>query len=163
MLRSRIPFHSRSHRGDNPLPKPTNSWKNRQKRPSSLLFAFLSTKQALEDRLEAEVRTLLQANFDDDPLKYWDKDQSYADIQLKDSSSIVRVKPMRYNQTDEHEFKIQLQELETKKLAFRTMEENKSPHSSPAFMVNNHAEQKRGKPRMVINYKRLNDLTIFDG
>ena len=43
------------------------------------------------------------------------------------------------------------------------MEENKSPHSSPAFMVNNHSEQKRGKPRMVINYKRLNELTVFDG
>jgi len=30
-------------------------------------------------------------------------------------------------------------------------------------MVNNHSKQKRGKQRMVINYKRLNDVTIFDG
>ena len=30
-------------------------------------------------------------------------------------------------------------------------------------MVNNHSEQKRGKPRMVINYKRLNEVTVFDG
>ena len=70
---------------------------------------------------------------------------------------------MRYNQADEQEFKIQLRELEEKHLAFKSTEENKSPHSSPAFMANNHSEQKRGKPRMVINYKCLNELTIFYG
>jgi hypothetical protein len=30
-------------------------------------------------------------------------------------------------------------------------------------MVRNHAEQVRNKARMVINYKKLNDNTIFDG
>ena len=30
-------------------------------------------------------------------------------------------------------------------------------------MVRNHAEQKRGKERMMINYKKLNDNTVFDG
>ena len=30
-------------------------------------------------------------------------------------------------------------------------------------MVNNHSEQKQRKPRMVINYKRLNELTVFYG
>ena len=30
-------------------------------------------------------------------------------------------------------------------------------------MVKNHYEQKRGKPLMVINYKRLNEVTVFDG
>jgi len=58
---------------------------------------------------------------------------------------------MRYNQADELEFKAQLRELEEKELAFKSIVENKSPHSSPAFMVNHHSEQKRGKPRMVIN------------
>ena len=57
---------------------------------------------------------MLQANFDDNPLKYWDKDKSYADNQPKEAHSIVRVKPMRYNHADEHELKIQLQELEDK-------------------------------------------------
>jgi len=37
----------------------------------------------------------------------------------------------------------------------------KSQIHSP--IVNNHSEQKRGKPHMVINCKRLNELTIFDG
>jgi len=30
-------------------------------------------------------------------------------------------------------------------------------------MVRNHAEEKRGKARMVINYKKLNDNIAFDG
>jgi len=30
-------------------------------------------------------------------------------------------------------------------------------------MVRNHAEEKRGKARMVISYKKLNDNTVFDG
>jgi len=34
---------------------------------------------------------------------------------------------------------------------------------SPAFIVNKHSEQKRGKTRMVYNYKRLNDNTQLDG
>ena len=46
--------------------------------------------------LETEVKALLQANFDDNPFKYWDKDKAYADIQLKDANAIVRVKPIRY-------------------------------------------------------------------
>jgi len=56
-----------------------------------------------------------------------------------------------------------LKELEDRQLAFKSSEENKSPHSSPAFMVNNHSEQKRGKPHMVITYKRLNEVIVFDG
>ena len=30
-------------------------------------------------------------------------------------------------------------------------------------MVNNRSEQERGKPRMVINYKRLNEVIVFYG
>ena len=120
-------------------------------------------RHSLEVRLEFEVKALLQANFGDNPLKYWDKDKAYADIQLKDANTIVRVKPIRYNQQDELDFKVQLKELEDRQLAFKSSEDNKSPHSSPAFMVNNHSEQKRGKLHMVINYKRLNEITIFDG
>jgi len=83
--------------------------------------------QSFEIRLEAEVKALLQANFDDNPLQYWDKDKAYADIQLKDAKTIVRVKPIRYNQQDELEFKVQLKELEDRQLAFKSFEENKKP------------------------------------
>ena len=30
-------------------------------------------------------------------------------------------------------------------------------------MVRNHAKEKRRKARMVINYKKFNDNTVFDG
>ena len=53
--------------------------------------------QSFDVRLETEVKALLQANFDDNPLKYWDKDKAYADIQLKDANTTIRVKPIQYN------------------------------------------------------------------
>ena len=43
------------------------------------------------------------------------------------------------------------------------IKKSKSPHSSPAFMVRKHSEIKRGKTRMVINYKEVNKNTKFDG
>jgi len=49
---------------------------------------------SFEVRLEYEVKALLRANFDDNPLKYWDKDKAYADIQLKDANTIAQVKPI---------------------------------------------------------------------
>ena len=75
---------------------------------------------SFEVRLENEVKALLHANFDDSPLKYWDKDKAYADIQLKEANTDVRVKPIRYNQQDELEFKILLRELVDKHLAFKS-------------------------------------------
>ena len=41
--------------------------------------------------------------------------------------------------------------------------ESKNPHSSPAFKVRKHSEIKRGKARMVINYKEVNKNSKFDG
>ena len=43
------------------------------------------------------------------------------------------------------------------------IENSKSPHTNLAFMVRNHAEEKRGKARMVINYRKLNDNIVFHG
>lgn len=39
----------------------------------------------------------------------------------------------------------------------RSYKKSISPHRSVAFIVNKHSEIIRGKPRMVINYKKLND------
>jgi len=43
------------------------------------------------------------------------------------------------------------------------LKNSKSPHTNPAFMVKNDAEEKREKARIVINYKKLNENTVFDG
>ena len=66
---------------------------------------------------------------------------------------------MRYSNEDIQEFDKQINEL----LQAKLIQPSISPHSSPAFMVRNHAEVKRGKARMVINYKKLNEATKFDG
>jgi len=66
---------------------------------------------------------------------------------------------MVHTHQDIQEFDKQIKELLDKGL----IRNNKSPHTSPAFMVKNHADDKRGKARMVINYKKLNDDTVFDG
>ena len=45
----------------------------------------------------------------------------------------------------------------------RLIRNSESPHTPPVFMVKIHAEDKGGKARIVINYKRFNDNTVFDG
>ena len=62
------------------------------------------------------------------------------------------------NLVDTKEFKIQIEEL----LKNNLIKPSFSPHRSAAFLVRNHSEEKRGKARMVINYKRLNDNTYDD-
>ena len=66
---------------------------------------------------------------------------------------------MVYTLQDIQKFDKQIKKLLDKGL----IRNSKSPHTSLAFMVRNHAEEKRGKARMVINYKKLNDNTVFDG
>ena len=63
---------------------------------------------------------------------------------------------MRHNELDVKEFQ-HIREL----LDLKLIRPSKSPHSSPAFMVRNRNEINRGKARMVVNYKQLNDNTIF--
>jgi hypothetical protein len=82
-----------------------------------------------------------------------------AQISLSDPTIEIKVPPMQYTSEDRKEFGKQIQEL----LGANLIEPSESPHFSPAFLVNKHSEQKRGKRRMVINYKKLNDHTIGDG
>ena len=57
---------------------------------------------------------------------------------------------MIYSQEDIDDFKVQINEL----IQMNLIRESKSPHSSLAIMVRKHSEIKRGKARMVINYKK---------
>ena len=64
-----------------------------------------------------------------------------------------------YIDHDIQEFDKQIKELWDKGL----IKNSKSAYTSLAFMVSNHAKWKRGKARMIINYKKFNDNTVFDG
>ena len=66
---------------------------------------------------------------------------------------------MRHNGLDVKELRIQLKEL----CDLNLIRPSKSQHSSPTFMVRNRNEINRNKASMVVNYKQLNDNTIFDG
>lgn len=79
-----------------------------------------------------------------------------ASIKLKDPKSTVKVKPMVYSPQDRQEFTKQISEL----LELKLIEASNPPFMSPAFLVENEAERRRGQKRMVINYKKVNDLTI---
>ena len=76
-----------------------------------------------------------------------------------DPDKVIRVRPMIYSQEDIEDFKIQINKL----IQLNLIRESKSPHSSPTFMVRKHSEIKRGKAKMVINYKEVNKNTKFDG
>ncbi|GJZ86426.1 hypothetical protein Tco_0658036 [Tanacetum coccineum] len=76
-----------------------------------------------------------------------------ATIKLIDPNTVIRVKPMCYSPQDRIEFTKQINELLDMKLIIQS----KSPHMSPAFLVENEAEKRRGKKRMVVNYKKINE------
>ncbi|ACL36982.1 putative enzymatic polyprotein [Rudbeckia flower distortion virus] len=82
-----------------------------------------------------------------------------AEIKLINPATTVNVKSMAYSPDDAVEINKQIQEL----LEIKVIRPSRSPHSSPCFLVQNHNEIKRGKKRLVINYKALNAATISDG
>jgi len=66
---------------------------------------------------------------------------------------------MVYTHLNIQVFDKQIKELLDKGL----IRNNRSHHTSPAFMVEIMLKKKRGKARLVIIYKKLNDNTFFDG
>jgi len=66
---------------------------------------------------------------------------------------------MVYTYPDIQEFDKPIKELLDKGL----IRNSRSPHTSPTFVVRNHVEEKREKARIVINHKKFNDNTVFDG
>jgi len=80
-------------------------------------------------------------------------------IKLKNHDDEINV-PNRipYSIRDVEEFQQECKDLLDKDL----IRLSSSSHSAPAFYVENHNEIKRGKRRMVINYKKLNLATVGD-
>nr|CAC88781.1 putative polyprotein [Nicotiana tabacum] len=111
-----------------------------------IIFSINKIKP-LQDKLE-----LL---YNDNPLQGWEKHQTKIKIELIDENNIITQKPLKYNFNDLTEFKMHIKEL----LDNNYIQESNSKHTSPAFIVNKHSEQKRGKSRMVIDYRNLNAKT----
>ena len=94
----------------------------------------------------------------EDPQKHWNKNKTTNKIPIKNSNLIIKTENITYNLIDTKEFKIQIEEL----LQNNLIKPSFNPHRSSTFLVRNHNEEKRGKARVVINYKRLNDNTYDD-
>ena len=95
----------------------------------------------------------------EDPTKYWEKDPIICNLDIINPDLIIKTKDIPYSNFEQEECKNHIKAL----LQLKVIEPSTSPHRSPAFIVNKHSEQKRGKTRMVYNYKRLNDNTQLDG
>ncbi|PWA60009.1 reverse transcriptase [Artemisia annua] len=95
----------------------------------------------------------------ENPLDKINTNNQLVSIKLKDPLAEINI-PNRipYSIKDVKEFKEECQQLLNKGI----IRESSSPHSAPAFYVENNNEVKRGKRRMVINYKKMNDATIGD-
>ena len=101
------------------------------------------------------IKQKLEKLYSEDPLKGWNKHKTIVKIELINKDSIITQKPLKYNFNDLGEFKMHITEL----LEKNYIQESNSKHTSPAFIVNKHSEQKRGKSRMVIDYRNLNAKT----
>ena len=94
----------------------------------------------------------------EDPQKHWSRNKTICKIPIKNPDLAIKTSDIACNLVDTKEFKIKIEEL----LQNNLIKPSFSPHRSAAFLVRNHSKEKRGKARMVINYKRLNDNTFDD-
>lgn len=115
-------------------------------------YADLSLDQIIQELQQLEI-------IGDKPLKFWDQQKTICTITPANPDLIITEKAIPASNEEINWFEIQIKEL----LDLGVIQRTQSPHRSAAFFVNNHAEQVRQKPGMVIDYKRLNDNTINHG
>ena len=108
--------------------------------------------QSLIDRLEK--LEIIAENV----LKYWEKDKVQCILKIKNLDYKIKTTKIEAIEKDREDYKTCINDL----LKLDIIRISYSPHRSVVFLVNKHSEQKRGKSRMVINYKRLNDNTEDD-
>ena len=92
-------------------------------------------------------------------LKHWKNNRIVCKLDIINPEYIIKTTSIEATNQDVEDFKVQIKEL----LDLGVIRRSTSKHRSAAFMVRNHSEIVRGKARMVINYKRLNDNTRTDG
>ena len=109
--------------------------------------------QSLIDRLEK--LEIIGENV----LRYWEKDKVEGILKIKNPYYKIKTTKIEATEKDREDYKTHINDL----LKLGVIRRSESLHRSAAFLVNKHSEQKRGKGRMVINYKRLNDNTEDDG
>ncbi|KAL0402510.1 UNVERIFIED_CONTAM: hypothetical protein Slati_4280900 [Sesamum latifolium] len=113
-----------------------------------------------ESKLSLEnVKRLIQRNFNENPLAWWDKIETTLKVKEECKYEYVRCKPIQMNMEDKKGMQMIIKEH----INLGLIEPGVSAYSSPSFVVRNHGEIKRGKPRLVINYQGINSILEFDG
>ena len=94
----------------------------------------------------------------ENPEKLWEKNKLLCKLKLKDPEFRIQDKKIKSTKENIKEYELHIKEL----LKLGVIRKSTSRHRSPAFIVNKHIEQVRGKSRVVIDYRRLNDNTVDD-
>ncbi|KAL2237713.1 UNVERIFIED_CONTAM: Enzymatic polyprotein [Sesamum indicum] len=108
-----------------------------------------------ESRLSLEnVKRLIQRNFSENPLAWWDRNKIEATLKVKEECKYkyVRYKSIQMNMEDKKDMQMIIKEH----ISLGLIEPGISTYSSPGFLVRNHGEIKRGKPRegLVLSEKK---------
>ncbi|KAL0308764.1 UNVERIFIED_CONTAM: movement protein [Sesamum radiatum] len=96
-----------------------------------------------ESKLSLEnVKRLIQRNFSENPLAWWDRNKIEATLKLKEECKYeyVRYKPIQMNMEDKKDMQMIIKEH----INLGLIEPGISAYSSPGFLVRNHGEIKRG-------------------
>ncbi|KAK4391466.1 movement protein [Sesamum angolense] len=88
------------------------------------------------------VKRLIQRNFSENPLAWWDRNKIEATLKIKEECKYeyVRYKPIQMNMEDKKDMQIIIKEH----ISLGLIEPGISAYSSPGFLVRNHGEIKRG-------------------
>ncbi|KAL0355050.1 UNVERIFIED_CONTAM: movement protein [Sesamum radiatum] len=96
-----------------------------------------------ESKLSLEnVKRLIQRNFSENPLAWWDRNKIEATLKVKEECKYeyVRYKPIQMNMEDKRDMQMIIKEH----INLGLIEPGVSAYSSPGFLVRNHGEIKRG-------------------
>ncbi|KAL0310321.1 UNVERIFIED_CONTAM: movement protein [Sesamum calycinum] len=87
------------------------------------------------------VKRLIQRNFSENPLAWWDRNKIEATLKIKEEckDEYVRYKPIQMNMEDKKDMQMIIKEH----INFGLIEPGISAYNSPGFLVRNHGEIKR--------------------
>ncbi|KAL0386227.1 UNVERIFIED_CONTAM: putative enzymatic polyprotein [Sesamum radiatum] len=106
-------------------------------------------------------KRLIQRNFSEKPLAWWDRNKIEATLKVKEECKYeyVLYKPIQMNMEDKKDIQMIIKEH----VNLGLIEPGVSAYSSLGFLIRNHGEIKRGKPKFVINYQGINEILELDG
>ncbi|KAK4381574.1 hypothetical protein Sango_2955100 [Sesamum angolense] len=98
-------------------------------------------------------------NFSENPLAWWDRNKIEATLKIKEECKYeyVRYKPIQMNMEDKKDMQIIIKEH----INLGLIEPGISAYSSPGFLVRNHGEIKRGKPRIELQEHIVEKIRNF--